>query len=687
MSKRTRKKGNVKAKAKTDPLSTSIPRGLDPDELAELRARADQGDRRAESVVFIAERASHGDIEAQYHLGNLFRDGGLTRYDPPEALGWYKRAAERGHAGAQCCLGKLYEAGAPGVVASREQARFWYEKSSSQGNEEAAEALKCISSGSGTRREGAPSTLLPTKDAPAALKGASVASSRPEPTTKSDPGERSAATDDGWIAQYLAYLKSTASSEGIQLSPATLRFVQSPRNSSPKAILTLWPDTQAPESPFVSCSACGHYREKRSVLQLLLDKLDDRSMAMANYALSLSDREFQREREELALRARLENESRSEWGRQPVCLQYCGRSESKGSFGVCEVVNKKNDCEFFREPKGRRECDQCRFRRDVSRVLTQEEEAKERAFKNSQDMDEMAVRAISSLAWTTPASILGSTARATEDFHRAKEAADRAITLQRVRELQEATQHAGYLARQPNFLPFCAVASAATGTYALCCVVNHDGRCPYWDPARGYRTADECKEDGPQYRLMDLPSVGVPISLDPRWHVLQLSDSEFVVEDSSPSWSLTFFKIFSKEADGSWPPEFMLAFHGNDEVRGGWGQLLLRSIWSQLDRAIPRTGNCLATRLFSFPRASLVAGFRWTSPVGEFEVCMSFLRVEEKLVTFAGVLPPSFPSFRTVPSDPNSWWATDDLYVWLSDRYDSIWRESLHVKTTEENVP
>ena len=65
---------------------------------------------------------------------------GVTQ-DYAEAVKWYRKAAEQGHAVAQDYLGFMYRYGL-GVTRNDAEARKWYEKAAAQGDEHAERALE-----------------------------------------------------------------------------------------------------------------------------------------------------------------------------------------------------------------------------------------------------------------------------------------------------------------------------------------------------------------------------------------------------------------------------------------------------------------------------------------------------------------------------------------------------------------
>ena len=102
--------------------------GQDPDRIAEIRRRAEQGD-----------------VDTQFTLGTLysfsqilFANGGRVgpESDPAEAAKWYRLAAGQGHAIAQNNLGGMYAYGR-GVPQDDAEAVRWYRQAAAQGEAEA----------------------------------------------------------------------------------------------------------------------------------------------------------------------------------------------------------------------------------------------------------------------------------------------------------------------------------------------------------------------------------------------------------------------------------------------------------------------------------------------------------------------------------------------------------------------
>ena len=82
--------------------------GQDPDRLAEIRRRAEQGD-----------------AAAQFDLALMYANGDGLSEDAAEAVRWYRQAAEQGFAEAQFYVGVMYDKG-EGVPENDAEAVKWY---------------------------------------------------------------------------------------------------------------------------------------------------------------------------------------------------------------------------------------------------------------------------------------------------------------------------------------------------------------------------------------------------------------------------------------------------------------------------------------------------------------------------------------------------------------------------------
>ena len=134
-------------------LPSVFQEGLSPEEKADLLKKimpmADDGLSPEERFLKLRQDAEAGDAEAQNALGSLFysgeaisRDatGKIMDYDLEAAAGWFHRAAEQGHAGAQFNLGLLYAEG-QGVPQDSTKAVEWFTKAAEQGNVDAQNNL------------------------------------------------------------------------------------------------------------------------------------------------------------------------------------------------------------------------------------------------------------------------------------------------------------------------------------------------------------------------------------------------------------------------------------------------------------------------------------------------------------------------------------------------------------------
>jgi hypothetical protein len=131
-----------------------------PDELANIRERADAGDRDAQCLLgallasdalgapnqneafgWYRKAAIAGDTDAQYNLGLMHVLGEGTERNPDEGLRWLVQAAELGHDVAAEALAEMYETGTAGLTRSEDRAMKWYERAVERGNARAKYAL------------------------------------------------------------------------------------------------------------------------------------------------------------------------------------------------------------------------------------------------------------------------------------------------------------------------------------------------------------------------------------------------------------------------------------------------------------------------------------------------------------------------------------------------------------------
>ena len=84
--------------------------------------------------------AESDNAEAQYRLGLMYDGGKGVEADAKTALGWFQKAAGRGHSEAKRVIGIYYEEG-KAVRRSYERAVEWYADAASQGNAKAQRYL------------------------------------------------------------------------------------------------------------------------------------------------------------------------------------------------------------------------------------------------------------------------------------------------------------------------------------------------------------------------------------------------------------------------------------------------------------------------------------------------------------------------------------------------------------------
>ena len=90
-----------------------------------------QGDY-AEAFKSFRLAAYSGDVQAQYWMGVMFREGQGTFTDYAKAMEWFRKAAEQGSYYAENAIGNLYDKG-KGVDKDYAEAFQWYEKAAQQG--------------------------------------------------------------------------------------------------------------------------------------------------------------------------------------------------------------------------------------------------------------------------------------------------------------------------------------------------------------------------------------------------------------------------------------------------------------------------------------------------------------------------------------------------------------------------
>ncbi len=109
---------------------------------AEGKAAFDEGDyeKAFEEFQSLAVREN---INAQYYLGILYRNGWGVLQDDNEAARWFRFAAHQDHIEAQYTLGYMYQHG-QGVTKDIVEAKRWYRKAANQGDAGAQQSLRII---------------------------------------------------------------------------------------------------------------------------------------------------------------------------------------------------------------------------------------------------------------------------------------------------------------------------------------------------------------------------------------------------------------------------------------------------------------------------------------------------------------------------------------------------------------
>ncbi len=95
----------------------------------------------------LVREAQNGSAESAYQVGLAFASGTGVKQDMPEALKWFRNAAEGHHPGAQFELGKCYETGT-GVPQDNAEAFHWYQAAAQLGYAPARDVLfRCYREG------------------------------------------------------------------------------------------------------------------------------------------------------------------------------------------------------------------------------------------------------------------------------------------------------------------------------------------------------------------------------------------------------------------------------------------------------------------------------------------------------------------------------------------------------------
>jgi TPR repeat protein len=126
---------------------------LTPRDLYNLGVRYAQLGDHPEAVRWYRKAAEQGHATAQYNLGWCYENGRGVEKDAREAVRWYRKAAEQGNAVAEGALGYCYHNGL-GVGHDDREAVRWYRKAAEQGHPLAQVLLgQCYRDGRGVVKD------------------------------------------------------------------------------------------------------------------------------------------------------------------------------------------------------------------------------------------------------------------------------------------------------------------------------------------------------------------------------------------------------------------------------------------------------------------------------------------------------------------------------------------------------
>jgi hypothetical protein len=134
-----RQQANTAVEAKRAEEKTRQWRLANKAEEEKWQAQLAEEKRQAQEKIDI-ERATDGDADAQYRVGERYYTGKGVSMNYSEALKWYQKAADMGHAKAQYSIGWMYLVGY-GVTKDKTLAMKWFKKAADQGDESAKAAL------------------------------------------------------------------------------------------------------------------------------------------------------------------------------------------------------------------------------------------------------------------------------------------------------------------------------------------------------------------------------------------------------------------------------------------------------------------------------------------------------------------------------------------------------------------
>lgn len=86
--------------------------------------------------------AESGNVECMFNLGCLYWGGSEVRYDPAEALHWFKKAAEAGNVTAMYNVGVIYHGQETTKFYDPNSAGYWLYQAATRGDQTAKEMLE-----------------------------------------------------------------------------------------------------------------------------------------------------------------------------------------------------------------------------------------------------------------------------------------------------------------------------------------------------------------------------------------------------------------------------------------------------------------------------------------------------------------------------------------------------------------
>ena len=110
------------------------PPEISAEQLSSLGYEAYEKGDDAKAIAYWREAAQKGDVHAQHNLGWAHHNGRGAPQNYPEAVHWYRLAADQGHVSAQSTLGDLFLFGAPGVEVDRAEAARFFRMAAEQGD-------------------------------------------------------------------------------------------------------------------------------------------------------------------------------------------------------------------------------------------------------------------------------------------------------------------------------------------------------------------------------------------------------------------------------------------------------------------------------------------------------------------------------------------------------------------------